>query len=295
MKDYCIWVVSPPGYVHSRAFNELALGLNSAFHALGYEAPIVRNFEQITSYPIILGCNLIPSMDLERLPKTSIIYNLEQIEIGSAWITEKYLNLLRAYEVWDYSARNINELMKLGISPVKCCKIGYVPALSRIKPAPLDIDVLWYGSLNERRSHILQQLHNNGLKVKALFGVYGDERDAYIARSKIVLNIHFFKSKIIEIGRIYYLLANKRFVISEKGNDQELEEPIREGLVFADYDNLVAQCVHYLKEDALRNEIAERGFATMTSFSQVDFLRDVLNNQQIHKRQTNDSSIQAEL
>jgi hypothetical protein len=167
-----------------------------------------------------------------------------------------------------------------------------VPALSRIKPVPRqDIDILWYGSLNERRSHILQQLHDRGCIVKALFGVYGEERDSFIARAKIVINIHFFESKIIEIGRIYYLLANKRFVISEKGNDRELEEPIRDGLVFTDYDNLVAQCVKYLNEDASRNEIAARGFAKITSFSQIQFLSDVLNNGQINKRQANDSSI----
>jgi hypothetical protein len=277
MNDYYIWVVSPPGYVHNQAFNEVALSLNCAFRALGFHAPIVYNFEKITAYPIILGCNLIPSMDFVKLPKTSILYNLEQIQIGSPWITENYLNLLRSYEVWDYSKQNVCELLKSGIANVKYCGIGYVPELTRIKPAPPDIDFLWYGSLNERRLHILQQLHNMGFKVKVLFGVYGEERDAFIARSKIVLNIHFYESKVIEIVRIYYLLANKRFVISERGNDQELEEPIRDGLVLSDYDNLIEECVKYLKEDALRNEISEKGFSRITSFSQVQFLKDVLN------------------
>lgn len=36
MKNYCIWVVSPPGYVHSHTFDELALGLSCAFRELGY-------------------------------------------------------------------------------------------------------------------------------------------------------------------------------------------------------------------------------------------------------------------
>ena len=277
MKDYCIWVVSPAGYVHSRAFNESALSLSSAFRTLGFHAPVVCNFEQITNYPIILGGNLIPSADFFRLPKTAIIYNLEQIMIGSPWITDNYLNLLRSHEVWDYSKQNISELMKLGISNVKYCRIGYVPELTRIKPAPFEIDVLWYGSLNERRTHILQQLHDRGFKVKALFGVYGEERDAFIARSKIVLNIHFYESKVLEIVRIFYLLANKRFVISEKGNDRELEEPIRDGLVITEYDALVEECAKYLTEDALRNEIAEKGFSRIASFSQVQLLRDVLN------------------
>jgi hypothetical protein len=216
-------------------------------------------------------------MGFVKLPKTSILYNLEQILIGSPWITENYLNLLRSYEVWDYSKQNICELLKLGIANVKYCGIGYVPELTRIKPAPSDVDFLWYGSLNERRAHILQQLHNMGFKVKILFGVYGEQRDSFIAKSKIVLNIHFYESKVLEIVRIYYLLANKRFVISERGKDQELEEPIRDGLVITDYNNLVEECAKYLREDALRNEIAEKGFSRITSFSQVQFLRDVLN------------------
>ena len=278
MKNYCIWVVSPPGYVHSQAFSELALSLNCAFRASGFQVPIVTNFEKITNHPIILGCNLIPSAGLFGLPETSIMYNLEQILIGSPWITENYLNLLRSYEVWDYSKKNINELNKLGIANVKYCRIGYVPELTRIKPEPCDIDILWYGSLNERRAHILRQLQGMGFKVKALFGVYGEQRDVFIARSKIVLNIHFYESKILEILRISYLLANRRFVISERGNDPELEEPICNGLVLANYENLVEECVKYLNDDASRNEIAEKGFSRITSFSQAEYLKDVLND-----------------
>src|SRR3972149_9153959 len=121
MKNYCIWIVTPPGYAHSRAFDEVALGLSSAFRSLGYHAPIIHEFEHITNYPIILGGNLIPSEHFVRLPRTAIIYNLEQIQIGSPWITENYLRLLRSCEVWDYSKKNITELLKLGISNVRYC------------------------------------------------------------------------------------------------------------------------------------------------------------------------------
>ncbi len=142
--------------MHSQAFSELALILNCAFRALGFHAPIVTNFEKITNYPVILGCNLIPSADFYRLPEISIMYNLEQILLGSPWITENYLNLLRSYEVWDYSKKNISELNKLGVANVKYCRIGYVPELTRINPASFDIDFLWYGSLNERRAQAIQ-------------------------------------------------------------------------------------------------------------------------------------------
>ncbi|MHC4843687.1 MAG: hypothetical protein ACYTEE_07795, partial [Planctomycetota bacterium] len=87
-----------------------------------------------------------------------------------------------------------------------------------------------------------------GLKVEALFGVYGVERDHYISRAKIVLNIHFYETKVFEIVRVSYLLANKKFVISEPGNDQELESPFRDGLVFLPYNGLVEECVKYLRK-----------------------------------------------
>jgi hypothetical protein len=278
-KKYCIWVVSPPGYIHSQAFDYLALSLNCAFRELGYQAPIVRDIANITDYPVIIGSNLLPSLGNIHIPDTSIIYNLEQILLGSPWINEKYLNFLRSYDVWDYSRRNIDELKKLGITNVKYCGIGYVPELTQMRPSNNeDIDILWYGSLNERRIYILEKLQDMDLNVCSLFGVYGDERDQYIARSKIVLNIHFYESKVLEIGRIYYLLANKRFVVSEKGNDEELEGPLREGLVFAPYDNIISACLSYLKEDHLRAEIAERGFALIKGLRQVEFLKDVLNS-----------------
>ena len=277
MKNYCIWVVSPPGYVHSHTFDELALGLSCAFHELGYNVPIVRDITELTDYPIVLGCNLIPSLGNVRIPKNSIMFNAEQIQPDSPWMTEDYFDLLRSYKVWDYSEQNINKLGKLGITNVRFCGIGYVPELTRIKPAPEeDIDILLYGSLNERRLNILKQLHNIGLKVEALFGVYGKQRDHYISRSKIVLNIHYYESKVFEIVRVYYLLANKKLVISEPGNDQELEKPVRDGLVFAPYNSLVEESVRYLREDNLRSKIAEKGFVQIKSLRQVQFLKKVL-------------------
>src|SRR5882757_7796130 len=42
MSRYSIWIVSPPNYIHSQAFDEVALSLNAAFRALGLECEIVR-------------------------------------------------------------------------------------------------------------------------------------------------------------------------------------------------------------------------------------------------------------
>ena len=38
--EYCIWIVSPPGYSHSRCFEEVALSFQAAFLELGYRVPV---------------------------------------------------------------------------------------------------------------------------------------------------------------------------------------------------------------------------------------------------------------
>jgi hypothetical protein len=275
-KGYCIWVVSPDGYKHSRAFDEIAAGLRCAFREIGCEAPVVRDVLEITGRPVILGCNLIPRLCGVRIPERAVMYNLEQIQSSSSWMTEDYIDLLRSFEVWDYSGRNMARLRKLGVRNIKFCGIGYVPELTRIPESEKDIDVLLYGSVNERRYKILKELDELGFEVKVLFGCYGEARDRYIARSKIILNVHYYEAKVFEMVRVSYLLANRKFVVSETGDDPELEMPFRGGVVFARYENLVDECARYLAEDAARDEIAKCGFSRIRTFPQSRFLKEAL-------------------
>ena len=71
--QYCIWVVSPPGYVHSHVFDEIAIGLHNGILKLGFEAPIVRDVEDIVGQAIVLGCNLIPQLGVSDISKNLLI------------------------------------------------------------------------------------------------------------------------------------------------------------------------------------------------------------------------------
>ncbi len=276
MESYTIWIVSLPGYPHSRAFEEMAYCLSCAFRRLGYPVSVVRKAEDIEGSPIVLGCNLLPYLADVRIPKNAILYNLEQVERSSPWMNDHYLELLKGYEVWDYSERNMDELRNLGVRNIKLCRIGYVPELTRIEPTEETTDVLFYGSLNPRRRDILAQVEHGGLEVTQLRDMYGEERDRHIGKAKIILNLHFYESRVFEIVRVSYLLANKRFVISEPGTDRTLEEPFMGGLVFARREELPAVCAEYAKADELRREIAEKGYRQIQKLDQVRFLRDAL-------------------
>lgn len=274
--EYCIWVVNVPGNIH-QTFDEIALGLKSSFQRLGFDAPIVSDPDKITGKAIVLGCNRLPQLQLPELPENIILYNLEQVQPGSPWMNDKYIELLRSYPVWDYNEINISTLKKMGIGDVTYCGIGYEPELMRIPRAEEDIDILFYGSINDRRKKVIEALKESGLNVVSLFGVYGSKRDEYIARAKIILNIHFYEAKLFEIVRISYLLANKKFIISEHGSNNGLENSFEGGIVFSKIEDMVENCYKYLKEENLRKEIAQKGYELFKKYSQTQFLEQAIN------------------
>jgi hypothetical protein len=271
---FAVTIISPLGYLPSETFREVAQVVHEGLLALGHDAILTTRTDIPDRRHIIFGANL-----LSRYPQTlapdSILYNLEQVEMGSTWFDDKLLDLFRRYAVWDYSLSNVATLKTFDIEAVHV-PIGYMPCLTRIAEAEKDIDVLFFGSLNERRNRILDQLTIHGCRVKVVSGVYGDERDRLIAQSKIVLNMHFYESMIFEIVRVSYLLANRVFVVSESGNDRD-EDHFTNGLAFSNYENLVGTCIRFLAQtEERRKRIAQVGFALMALRDEKEFLEAAL-------------------
>ena len=277
--DYCIWIVTPPGYAHAAAFHEIALGLQGGLRELGLQAPIVQDKRRIRGKAIVLGANLLPEIPDVKPPGKAILFNLEQITPGSEWLTTDYLKLLKRHAVWDYSRYNIEQLQQLGIRNITHCPIGFSNELQRIQHAPdKDIDILFYGSVNARRLAILEALASTGLKVETLFGVYGEQRDALIARSKLVLNIHYYPAKIFEIVRISWLLANAVCVVSEDSPTDSALEQVQDGIVQAPYESLVETCQAVIKTGRWA-AAGQQGFERFSSHRQSAFLAPIIGKQ----------------
>ncbi|MBY0408419.1 MAG: hypothetical protein K2Q01_12075, partial [Rickettsiales bacterium] len=270
--SYSIWIISPEGLIWSRVFGEVALGLQAAFRELGYDAPIVTDGQQVSGRAVVLGANLAAMYGIS-LPANAIIYNLEQVHASSRWFKPEagYAELLKRHVVWDFSARNIEALKGFGVEAIHC-RIGYAEALSRIRPAKQDVDVLFIGGGHPRRGKVLEDIAGRGARLKTLYQVFGAERDAWIARGKIHLNMHKEPAELFEIVRVSYLLANKCFVISEEGQDKALEAPLAKGLVFAPYEMLAETCLHYLVKPKERKAIAEAGFEAFREMKMRDYL-----------------------
>jgi hypothetical protein len=275
--QFAVAIVSPPGYLHGEAFREVAEALHYALLALGHDSLLTDRLDYDDRHTIVLGSNLLAHYGLE-LPTNAILYNFEQVYEGSPWLTPALLAAFRRCQVWDYSQANIERLAAWHVPRLTHVPVGYVPELTRIGAVPEDIDVLFYGSRSLRRRAVLDALRARGFRVESLFGVYGAGRDAVIARSKIVLNMHLYEAEVFEIVRVSYLLANGRAVVSEPGADPAEDADLASGIAFAAYDELVDRCVELLGDGRARRELGQRGYQSFSSRNQAAILGEVLSS-----------------
>ena len=155
--------------------------------------------------------------------------------------------------------------------------MGYHPKLARIKSAARqDIDVLFYGSLNERRRKVLAGIEAAGLKLKVLRGVYGEGRDAWIARSKVVLNVHHYPTQIFEVVRVFYLMTNSKAVVAEVGEGTSIEDGFRSGIVPATFADLAETAAAVAADTSVRARAEVSAFSAIARHPQADYLARLL-------------------
>lgn len=259
MSKFNICIVQPQNYVHSMAFLELGELIQYSLIDLGHPATLGFNRIESNQRNIVIGCHLLAPTAIPTLPKSTIILNTEQIyKDDSAWNTNIF-SWAKNFELWDYSHKNMEKFNDLGITHAKLLKIGYQKELDRLnKNTPKEVDILFYGSVNERRHRVIQELIDRGINVKTLFGVYGKERDQWIEKSRVVLNHHFYASQIFEIVRVFYLATNSVAVVAEV-NETTSIEPIYSATVHAaPYEQLTEACLQLLLNSALRTQLQER-------------------------------------
>lgn len=274
--NFAVTVVTLPGYLHSAAFSEVAETLCYGLRSLGHDCVLSTDANIPGRQHIVLGANLLPDYALPVAPD-AILYNLEQVQAGPPWFTPQHIDLYRRHVVWDYSEQNVTRFAALGIHVSRVMPMGYIGEMTRIEHEDhADIDVLFFGSMGPRRHATIERMRALGLRVEAVFGVYGQARDALIARAKVVLNVHHYEAHVLEVVRISYLLANKCVVLSERSSNPADDNAFSQGVAFADYDDLpqVARALIDAPDECER--ISRRGFELMQSRPIVNYLRAAL-------------------
>jgi hypothetical protein len=278
-RRFTVTLIRPQGNSHAEVFREIAENLLYGLRRLGYSAAIVENTFAADATAIVLGSHMLREEHVARIPRSAILYNFEQIHPGVPTLRTFIEVLAPSFRVWDYSARNVATLERIARPrSVRRVPIGYSPELSRIAPAPeQDIDVFFSGAISERRARVLDALRAEGLRVVSVSSVYGAERDALIARSKVVLNLHYrAETRIFEVARVFYLLANRKAVVTELGPSTEIEDAMREAVLAAPYEELAAAACALVADASRRRELERRGFERFLALSEAEILRVAL-------------------
>lgn len=199
-------VVNPPAKF-SRCLDDLADCLADAIRRAGFEAERATECCGLFgAFDVVLGAH---SREWNPPPTPHIIYQTELP--SSKWWTPNYVaRLYGALAVWDAGPFHYD-------LPPHIKRATLEPGLVECTPAdvPKDIDVLFYGSLSDRRVKILTELWDAGIKVETHFNVFGKERDALIDRAKIVIDIKQNDGDPDDSTRTFWLDSRGACVLSE--------------------------------------------------------------------------------
>lgn len=260
-------IIPHPNLHGLRGYREVIETLQWGLASLGYEVDASVNVISTASRNIVFGFQMLADADFERLPPDTIVYNLEQFAgLSDDQIKPVARAAARRLQIWEYSERNLGAWQRLQpLHPVVHVPIGWAPTLTRItRSDPQDIDVLHYGIPSDFRFAVFNALCQQGLSCVYACGLYGESRDSLIARSKLVLNLNLYsQSRIFEIVRVSYLLANAKAVVADLHPDTFIEPDLRDAVAFAVPEKIVECCHRLLEDEPARRKLEKQGEETM--------------------------------
>lgn len=246
-------------------FTEPALCLRDSIRKLGYACELHVNRADTAQRCIVLGA-LPPNLPaVEQLDAgKAVIYNFEQLgSAQSATVTgHDYLAWLRRWVVADYHGANIAWLARHGDTEHGVYELPLVPsdaiAWRPDLPYAPTVDVLFYGTLNERRQRIIDALRAAGLVVEIVAGSFGEELAPALKRARLVLHVHFYETGLFPVTRILQPVAQGVPVVCEQSVFSKLSDWSASGIVFAPYERIVDACKRLAAADAEREIRARR-------------------------------------
>ncbi len=273
-------MIDPPNSNYLNVYTELIDFYYHTIQELGYEVIRSINAFKVDHLNIIVSYQALPFYP-QMTNNKYIVLQLEQLSLDTGgYFSDKHRNfhndalplMKNALQVWDYSPENQKFLKSYNID-TRLIPLGFNEKLQRINPAPVkDIDVLFYGSTHERRFNIVKTLESL-CKITAHFGVYGAIRDNLIARSKIVLNVHAYANlKIMEQVRLFYLLTNNCFVLSEEC----YSHPYGDGIITFPYEQIIEGVMTWLKKDQEREEVIVKGAEALKKLNTKELIKKAL-------------------
>ncbi len=191
----------------------------------------------------------------KALPRFYIAFQLEQLE-NLEIFTESYRSILKnSLYILDYALPNIKFLENLGFSSLhmRHMPISFFPNyreyLGNFCSSEIDFEpepVLFYGSLNERRTSVINRL-NPLLEASTLniqSNIFLKKLYKILVSTKIVINIHHYENSFFEVVRIFECLSLGVPVISEESQDSDAYPSIEDAVDFFPVKDATVAALH---------------------------------------------------
>ena len=213
---------------------------------------VLEHFDkpEYNKYLFILGsCSDHPAKNFKyELPDHKVVvYQFEQLMGLFTWkdVNDIIDNISSADEIWDYDYLNAAYLKERSVNVSRIIPLLYSSNLKRIKQKEHpEIDVLFYGYMNERRFNIFKNLQIKLYGRASIVWVYGDsELDKYISNCKTVLNLHAAEPwNRQEQVRLFYPVINGITCISESSQINNMPGEIIETSADALHETIIDVC-----------------------------------------------------
>ena len=226
-------------------FSEVAVCLRDSIRAAGYASEHLVNRIDPAAYSIILGGTPELLRDLPGAdPMRCAIFNFEQLGSSSNIATPEYRRWLSDWLVLDYHSSNVEFLKRENGPNQLAFELPLVPSENLVVGGDeaKTVDVLFFGTMSERRARVLVDLEALGLKVEVVAGAYGSELAPAIRRAKLVLHIHYYESALFPIARFVQPVMMGVPIVCETSVFSEHGDWSHSGIVFADYAHLAETC-----------------------------------------------------
>ena len=231
---------------HHKVLCESAYGISHALELMAIKNEVVhsvdKTFVDTGEIYLVIGVH-----HFDTLPKNYIVVQTEQP--GSNWFNPSlYEALMGSMGVVDFSPRLTAKWKSLGYNsyyvPIRIPMNLFIDTGSKdifFTGKPKNIDVLFYGGRRDRRVKLEKRLKKRFPDKNIIFRYYdlfGEEREQFISRAKIVLNTHFWPESSLETHRIEYLMARGKCVVSENSMDEDLDAEYSGAVNFCSYDTM---------------------------------------------------------
>ncbi|MDB5745576.1 MAG: hypothetical protein JWP72_424 [Massilia sp.] len=233
-------VQQPAGYLHSLGLVDQARYFRYQFRRLGVRVSMAKNRLRHDAVNFVFGAHL--GFDPAQRERYACIFvNLEQVGTANSNVSQDYVHLLETSAVADYDPQNVAGYAADG-REVPVVPLMHAPYLAPAQAIPLEerpIDLLFMGSMNERRRAWIDKVECYGLTVSMFDGfLYGAERDAYIMQAKAVLNTPFFDTSCLEQPRVAHCLSLGTPVISERGPQYRPQQAFEDSVFWVGNDDM---------------------------------------------------------